>query len=175
MLPQAFCEKLHALLGEEYEEYLASLDSPRAVGLRLNPLKMSLRGWPADGPRQSGSPAILNAQFAAFKLTPVPWEPTGFYYDPASRPGLHPFHDAGVYYLQEPSAMAPAVLLDPQPGERDPSRPGEDSLRQRRAPGHRQCPGPQRAPGPAGGTLRGLFRPRPGGRALLRRRDVPQA
>ncbi len=118
MLPQGFCEKLHALLGEEYEEYLASLDRARAVGLRLNPLKMSLRGRPADGPRQSGSPAILNAQFAAFKLTPVPWEPTGFYYDPASRPGLHPFHDAGVYYLQEPSAMAPAVLLDPQPGER---------------------------------------------------------
>jgi len=48
----------------------------------------------------------------------VPWEPMGFYYDPESRPGLHPYHEAGVYYLQEASAMAPVTLLDPQPGER---------------------------------------------------------
>jgi 16S rRNA C967 or C1407 C5-methylase (RsmB/RsmF family)/NOL1/NOP2/fmu family ribosome biogenesis protein len=53
-----------------------------------------------------------------FNLTPVPWCPTGFYYDPETRPGLHPYHAAGAYYLQEPSAMAPAELLDPQPGER---------------------------------------------------------
>jgi NOL1/NOP2/sun family putative RNA methylase len=48
----------------------------------------------------------------------VPWEPMGYYYDPESRPGLHPYHEAGVYYLQEASAMAPVQLLDPQPGER---------------------------------------------------------
>jgi NOL1/NOP2/sun family putative RNA methylase len=42
----------------------------------------------------------------------------GYYYDPESRPGLHPYHEAGVYYLQEASAMAPVALLDPQPGER---------------------------------------------------------
>ncbi len=48
----------------------------------------------------------------------VPWEPMGYYYDPQSRPGLHPYHEAGVYYLQEASAMAPVCLLDPQPGER---------------------------------------------------------
>ena len=47
----------------------------------------------------------------------VPWEPQGYYYDPEARPGLHPYHEAGVYYLQEASAMAPVVLLDPKPGE----------------------------------------------------------
>jgi NOL1/NOP2/sun family putative RNA methylase len=41
-----------------------------------------------------------------------------YYYDPASRPGLHPYHEAGVYYLQEASAMSAVALLDPQPGER---------------------------------------------------------
>ena len=53
-----------------------------------------------------------------FVKAPVPWEPMGFYYDIESRPGLHPYHEAGVYYLQEASAMAPVALLDPQPGER---------------------------------------------------------
>jgi NOL1/NOP2/sun family putative RNA methylase len=41
----------------------------------------------------------------------------GYYYDPETRPGLHPYHEAGVYYLQEASAMAPVALLDPQPGD----------------------------------------------------------
>ena len=55
---------------------------------------------------------------AELGLTPVPWCTDGFYYDAAARPGLSPLHEAGCYYLQEPSAMAPAELLDPQPGER---------------------------------------------------------
>ena len=100
MLPEGFCEKMRGLLGAEYPEFLAALDRPRAVGLRLNPLKTDT---PPDLP---------------FGLEPVPWEPSGYYYDPATRPGLHPYHEAGLYYLQEASAMAPAALLDPQPGER---------------------------------------------------------
>ena len=131
MLPQAFCEKMSALLGEEYEEFLSALDRPRAVGLRLNPLKSCLTpcsdAQGGDPTQQSASafqyPGLksyddLLQRLSAFNLSPVPWEPTGYCYDPAARPGLHPFHDAGVYYLQEPSAMAPAVLLDPRPGER---------------------------------------------------------
>ena len=97
MLPQGFPEKMQALLGTEFAGLLASYDKPRNVGLRVNPRK----------------PAAL-----PFALTPIPWAPEGFFYDPSERPGLHPFHDAGAYYLQEPSAMAPVVLLDPQPGER---------------------------------------------------------
>lgn len=100
MLPQQFCQRVRQQLGPEYEAFLASYDLPRAVGLRLNPLK-------------TNTPPKL-----PFDLEPVPWAPTGFRYDPAQRPGLHPWHEAGLYYLQEPSAMAPAELLDPQPGER---------------------------------------------------------
>lgn len=51
-------------------------------------------------------------------FSPVPWESDGFYYDPAIRPGKHPFHEMGLYYIQEPSAMSAVPLLDPQPGER---------------------------------------------------------
>ena len=99
MLPQAFLDRMKHQLGEEYPAFLNTLDRPRAVALRFNPLK---------GER----PAMV------FVGEPVPWEPEGFYYDPESRPGLHPFHEAGVYYLQEASAMAPVALLDPQPGEK---------------------------------------------------------
>ena len=99
MLPEEFLHRVEKQLGEEYPAFLETLERPRAVALRYNPLK---------GER----PAM------AFEGDPVPWEPQGFYYDPTARPGLHPFHEAGVYYLQEASAMAPVALLDPQPGER---------------------------------------------------------
>ena len=99
MLPEAFLERMKKQLGAQYPAYLDSLERPRAVAMRFNPLK--------------GEPVQL-----PFVQQPVPWEPMGYYYDPDSRPGLHPYHEAGVYYLQEASAMAPVVLLDPQPGER---------------------------------------------------------
>ena len=99
MLPEVFLDRMKVQLGDEYEDFLRSLERPRAVALRFNPLK----GAAPDLP---------------FVQQPVPWEPEGFYYDPASRPGLHVYHEAGVYYLQEASAMAPVALLDPLPGER---------------------------------------------------------
>ena len=99
MLPQAFLERMEHQLGEEYPLFLASLERPRAVALRFNPLKG-------------------NAPVLPFVKEPVPWEPMGYYYDPDARPGLHPYHEAGVYYLQEASAMSAVALLDPQPGER---------------------------------------------------------
>ena len=99
MLPEAFLERMKTQLGEEYPAFMDSLERPRAVALRFNPMK---------GERPS----------LPFVKEPVPWEPEGFYYDPEARPGLHPYHEAGVYYLQEASAMAPVALLDPQPGER---------------------------------------------------------
>ena len=99
MLPEAFLARMQAQLGEEYEDFLKSLERPRAVALRFNPLKGEAPELPFVG-------------------APVPWEPRGYYYDPEARPGLHVYHEAGVYYLQEASAMAPVALLDPQPGER---------------------------------------------------------
>ena len=99
MLPEAFLDRMKAQLGDEYEDFLRSLERPRAVALRFNPLKGAQPKLPFVG-------------------ASVPWEPEGFYYDPESRPGLHPFHEAGVYYLQEASAMSPVALLDPKPGER---------------------------------------------------------
>ena len=99
MLPQEFLDRVKNQLGEEYPAFLESLERPRAVALRFNPLK-------GDAP---------NLPFVGES---IPWEAQGFYYDPEARPGLHPYHEAGVYYLQEASAMSAVALLDPQPGER---------------------------------------------------------
>ena len=99
MLPQEFLNRIEKQLGEEYPAFLESLERPRAVALRFNPLK-------GEKPELS------------FVEDPVPWEPMGYYYNPQARPGLHPLHEAGVYYLQEASAMSAVTLLDPQPGER---------------------------------------------------------
>ena len=99
MLPQDFLIRMEKQLGDDYPAFLASLERPRAVALRFNPLK--------------GQRPVL-----PFVGLPVDWEPEGFYYDPEARPGLHPYHEAGVYYLQEASAMSAVALLDPQPGEK---------------------------------------------------------
>ena len=99
MLPEAFLDRLKTQLGSEYEDYLRSLDRPRAVALRFNPLKTQ------------EIPSL------PFVEEPVPWAQNGYYYTPDARPGLHVWHEAGVYYLQEASAMAPVPLLEPQPGE----------------------------------------------------------
>ena len=98
MLPEAFLNRMKDQLGEEYPAFLESLERPRAVALRFDPNK-----------KQPQLP---------FVKEPVPWEPAGYYYDPEARPGLHPYHEAGVYYLQEASAMSAVALLDPQPGEK---------------------------------------------------------
>lgn len=99
MLPAEFLKRMEKQLQKEYPAFLESLERPRAVALRFQPTKGERPNLPFVG-------------------QPVPWEENGFYYDPDSRPGLHPYHEAGVYYLQEASAMAPVMLLDPQPGER---------------------------------------------------------
>ena len=99
MLPLEFLERMEKMLGEEYPAFLESLERPRAVALRFNPLKGEAPNLPFVGEN-------------------VPWEEKGYYYMPDARPGLHPYHEAGVYYLQEASAMSAVALLDPQPGEK---------------------------------------------------------
>ncbi len=91
---------------EEYEEFISSYDRPRAQALRINPLKS------ANPDEQK------NALEKIFHLENVPWEKNGYYYDAEDTPGKHPYHEAGVYYIQEPSAMAPVTFLGVKPGDR---------------------------------------------------------
>lgn len=102
-IPQDFLQKMQQLLGEEYQAFLEGYCKENHQGLRVN--------------TQKTTPQWLEAQ-NVFSLRPIEWSSCGFYYEKEDRPGKHPYHEAGVYYIQEPSAMAVAELTDPQPGER---------------------------------------------------------
>lgn len=103
MLPQDFLDRMKDMLGDEFQAFVDSYDNEKYQALRVNPLKADKEEFLAKAP---------------FSLTPVPWAENGFYYCKEDTPGKHPYHEAGVYYIQEPSAMAPAAYLDAQPGEK---------------------------------------------------------
>lgn len=102
-LPVQFLERMKSFLGEEYEAFLESYGKERAQGLRLNTVKIGKEEFLA---------------LSSLALSPVEWCDTGFYYQAEERPGKHPYHDAGLYYIQEPSAMAVVELLAPEPGDK---------------------------------------------------------
>ncbi|MEG0590883.1 MAG: SAM-dependent methyltransferase, partial [Lachnospiraceae bacterium] len=87
-LPNAFETKMKELLEGEFDDYITCFEEKRLYGLRVNTGKISV---------------IEN----------------GFYYEGDSvKPSKHPYYFAGLYYLQEPSAMTPADRLPIEPGER---------------------------------------------------------
>ena len=102
-LPEKYINSMKELIGDkELSDYLASFDKPRQYGLRVNTAKISVEDFLAVSP---------------FKLKPVPWIPNGFYYEEEDKPAKHPYYFAGLYYLQEPSAMTPACVLPVEEGE----------------------------------------------------------
>ena len=103
-LPETYISSMKDLLGEEFEEYKRSLDEPRAYGLRGQYRKDFHRRVPTEN--------------TPFSLKPIPWVDNGFYYDPEEPVTRHPHYYAGLYYIQEPSAMVPASRLPIYPGDR---------------------------------------------------------
>ncbi len=103
-LPIEFEEKMRNLLGDEYDSYLSCYEEPRHYGLRVNTNKITTEEF---------------LKIAPWPLRPIPWIENGFFYDGESiQPAKHPYYFAGLYYLQEPSAMTPANRLPIQPGDR---------------------------------------------------------
>ncbi|NEU59804.1 RsmB/NOP family class I SAM-dependent RNA methyltransferase [Paenibacillus sp. ALJ109b] len=102
-LPSIFAERMKSLLGDEFEQFMKSYEQSPHAGLRVNTLKISLEQF---------------KEIAPFDMRPIPWCGTGFYVPHGVKPGLHPYYHAGLYYIQEPSAMAPVELLNVKPGER---------------------------------------------------------
>ncbi|WP_028596266.1 RsmB/NOP family class I SAM-dependent RNA methyltransferase [Paenibacillus assamensis] len=105
ILPETYKQQMKQMLGEETEAFLQSFYKERTYGLRIHPLKWELHK------------TKLEPMMSTFSLQSVPWCDEGYYYDSTTRPGKHPYHAAGLYYIQEPSAMSAVQLLDPQPGE----------------------------------------------------------
>lgn len=103
-LPELFQENMKMLLGDEYDSYLESFSQKRVYGLRVNTLKLSPKEF---------------ERICPFEIQRIPWIENGYYYNgDVEKPAKHPYYFAGLYYLQEPSAMTPANLLPVEPGDR---------------------------------------------------------
>ena len=102
-LPEPFLKRMKQTLGEDFDAFLKSYEEGRYQGLRVNELKISRDDF---------------LKLSGFSLEQVPWCGNGFYYKEEERPGRHVWHEAGMYYIQEPSAMSAAELLQAKPGER---------------------------------------------------------
>ena len=95
-LPEQYLNNMKQLLQDEYDKYLESFNNDRVYGLRINTNKISVKDFLKINP---------------FNLTPIPWCDDGFYFDENDKPSKHPYYYAGLYYIQEPSAMLPAQVL----------------------------------------------------------------
>lgn len=102
-LPEQYLQRMAELLGSEYPAFVASCAGQGVNGLRVNELKVE--------PQALVDSLLVNS-------SPLEWCPSGFTIPFDTALGHHPYHAAGLYYLQEPSAMAVAEVLAPQPGER---------------------------------------------------------
>ena len=100
-LPEDFKKRMKMLLGSGYNDFIASYSEEKQPGLRINTLKAGIK----------------DAGRLPFRLEGIPWAREGFYYNKEERPGRHLLHEAGAYYIQEPSAMAVTSLLAPEKGD----------------------------------------------------------
>lgn len=103
-LPVKFLENMESLLGEEYPAWLNSFEHEPYQGMRINLTKIGTRVW--------------EEELSPYPVRRIPWTENGYYYTEEVRPAKHPYYYAGLYYLQEPSAMTPARLLPVMPGDK---------------------------------------------------------
>ncbi len=103
-LPEEYIFKMKNLLKDEYDDYISSFSDERLYGIRVNTIKMSVENFKNKN---------------LYELSPVKWCEEGFYYNGANiRPSKNPYYYAGLYYLQEPSAMSTGAVADIKPGDR---------------------------------------------------------
>ena len=103
-LPAEFIEKMKNLLGDEFDDYISCYQEPRWYGLRVNTAKISVEEF---------------ERICPFEIKKVPWIENGFYYEGDKvQAAKHPYYFAGLYYLQEPSAMTPASRLPISAGDK---------------------------------------------------------
>ena len=95
-LPQAFLHRMEDMLGDDFEPFLAAYEQPRTYGLRVNTAKISCEEF---------------EQIVPFEVKKIPWVSNGYFYNEDVRPSRCALYQAGLYYLQEPSAMTPASRI----------------------------------------------------------------
>ncbi|MDW7660087.1 MAG: RsmB/NOP family class I SAM-dependent RNA methyltransferase [Bacillota bacterium] len=100
--PEVFIDRMRKTLGDDYEAFEQSFDEPVFTGLRVNTEKISVSDF---------------LELFPYPLKPIPWTKDGFYYNIEDPVTKHPYYHAGLYYIQEPSAMAPVNILEPSRGD----------------------------------------------------------
>lgn len=95
-LPEKYLSDMKSLLGDEFDAYIDSFHKPSYHGLRINRLKLTGESF---------------LKLSPFEVKKVPFIDNGFYYDNEINPAKDVYYYAGLYYLQEPSAMLPANRL----------------------------------------------------------------
>lgn len=101
-LPAEYLENIRNLLGKECDDYLSCFNNRPLSGLRINTSKISADDF---------------VKLFPYVKESVPWCPNAFYFDKDDNASHHPYYNAGLYYLQEPSAMAPGSFLDIDEGD----------------------------------------------------------
>lgn len=101
-LPEKYLESMKEMLKDDFQAYLDSFNDNRLYGLRVNTLKITPEEF---------------LKISPFRLTPIPWIENGFYFSEEDKPAKHPYYFAGLYYIQEPSAMTPANVLPVNEGD----------------------------------------------------------
>ena len=102
-LPENYCKKMKELLKDEYDAYIASFEESSYTCIRINTSKISVEDFKKISP---------------VPLREVPWCSEGFYVEHKEEVSRHPYYYAGLYYIQEPSAMLPAEVLPVKKGDR---------------------------------------------------------
>ena len=104
MPAEYFEARERALLGERYDTLYAAPQETAARGVTVSALRTTPEGFAAR---------------ADLPLRPSPFCKAAFVVEqPDFKPGRHPYHHAGVFYSQEPSASSAAPLLGVRPGMR---------------------------------------------------------
>ncbi len=98
-LPQEFETRMKTLLGEEFADYIKALEEPPVKAFRVNTSKISVDDF---------------QKINVFSAGKIPYVENGFYLD-YEKIGNHPYHHAGMIYVQEPAAMAPAECIEIEP------------------------------------------------------------
>ncbi len=98
-LPFEYSDRMKKILGNEFENYINALESSPVRAFRVNTDKISLDEF---------------EKINIFSNEKIPYVDNGFYLD-YEKIGNHPYHHAGMIYVQEPGAMAPAECVDIQP------------------------------------------------------------
>ena len=111
ILPEIFFAQMKKIFcAEEYEKFFLSFDDPPVRGLRINTLKIKNTHEIVEKICEKNFEKICEKNF-------VPWCNTGFIFSD-ERPAKSIAYHAGLFYIQEPSAMSPAEILGANPGHR---------------------------------------------------------